>query len=81
MVQDKAYIRLKGHKTKYAFIDHGAGMHRADMNLTLVWDVMPRVGGCGSQRPCQQAWHLAAVPATGSSCSGGHVRGHGWGGL
>uniref|UniRef100_A0A7S0RAM1 Signal peptidase complex subunit 3 n=1 Tax=Chlamydomonas leiostraca TaxID=1034604 RepID=A0A7S0RAM1_9CHLO len=42
--KDKAYIRLKGHKTKYAFIDHGTGMHRADMNLTLVWDVMPRVG-------------------------------------
>jgi hypothetical protein len=42
--QEKARIKLKKHKTKYAFIDIGKNLRARDINLTLVWDVMPRVG-------------------------------------
>lgn len=43
-LQDKALIKLKGHKTKYAFIDQGKNLRGRDVNLTLVWSVMPKVG-------------------------------------
>jgi hypothetical protein len=42
--QEKARIRLKNHKTKYSFIHPSKGLLGADVNLTLVWHVMPRVG-------------------------------------
>ncbi|KAG2493769.1 hypothetical protein HYH03_007990 [Edaphochlamys debaryana] len=43
--KDKAYLRLNNHKTKYAFIDSGKYLRGREFNLTLVWCVMPRVGG------------------------------------
>ncbi|KAL6756430.1 22 kDa subunit of signal peptidase [Haematococcus lacustris] len=42
--KDKAVIKVKRHKTKYPFLDQGRGLRGADLNLTLVWNVMPRVG-------------------------------------
>ncbi len=42
--QDQAHIRLRKHKTKYAFIDHGRGLRGAQLNLTLHWSMMPYVG-------------------------------------
>ncbi len=42
--QDKAVYRLKGHKTKYSFIEPGRHLRGRELNLTLVWCVMPRVG-------------------------------------
>eukprot|EP00798_Chlamydomonas_sp_ICE-L_P026206 gene26205-11936_t len=44
LAEDKALIKLKGHKTKYAFIDQVRGLRNRQVNLTLVWHVMPRVG-------------------------------------
>ena len=35
---------MKKHKTKYAFLDIGNGLRGRDLNLTLVWDVQPKVG-------------------------------------
>ena len=43
-LQEKARIKLKKHKTKYAFIDIRKNLRDRDVNLTLVWDIMPRVG-------------------------------------
>ncbi|KAG1679285.1 hypothetical protein FOA52_009315 [Chlamydomonas sp. UWO 241] len=42
--KSKAKITLRKHKTKYAFIDHLNDLRNREFNLTLVWDVMPRVG-------------------------------------
>ena len=42
--QEKARIKLKKHKTKYALIDIGRNLRNREVNLTLVWDIMPRVG-------------------------------------
>ncbi|GAX76117.1 hypothetical protein CEUSTIGMA_g3560.t1 [Chlamydomonas eustigma] len=42
--KEKAKIKLKKHKTKYSFIGHGKDLRGRDLNLTLVWDIMPRVG-------------------------------------
>mmetsp|Transcript_20065 Transcript_20065/g.55855 ORF Transcript_20065/g.55855 Transcript_20065/m.55855 type:complete len:181 (+) Transcript_20065:216-758(+) len=42
--KEKARIRLKNHKTKYSFIHPSKGLKGAQVNLTLVWHVMPRVG-------------------------------------
>lgn len=38
--------RLKAHKTKYSFIEPGRHLRGRELNLTLVWCVMPRVGEC-----------------------------------
>lgn len=46
LVQDKAVIKLRGHKTKYAFIEQGRNLRGRDVNLTLAWSIMPRVGEC-----------------------------------
>jgi hypothetical protein len=43
-MQEKALIKLKKQKTKYAFIDIGKNLRSRAVNLTLAWDVMPRVG-------------------------------------
>lgn len=37
-------IKLRNHKTKYAFIDQKKNLRGRPLNLTLVWNVMPRVG-------------------------------------
>mmetsp|Transcript_11703 Transcript_11703/g.25107 ORF Transcript_11703/g.25107 Transcript_11703/m.25107 type:complete len:170 (+) Transcript_11703:132-641(+) len=42
--KEKAIIKLRNHKTKYAFLDDGMGLRGKQFNLTLVWNVMPRVG-------------------------------------
>lgn len=42
--KDKAVYRLKAHKTKYSFIEPGRHLRGRELNLTLVWCVMPRVG-------------------------------------
>lgn len=42
--KERAVIKLKKHKTKYAFIGHGHSLRDRAVNLTLVWDNMPRVG-------------------------------------
>ncbi|PNH04558.1 Signal peptidase complex subunit 3A, partial [Tetrabaena socialis] len=47
---DKAYIRLNAHKTKYAFIEPGRYLRNREVNLTLVWCVMPRVGAMYTQQ-------------------------------
>lgn len=43
-LQDKALIKMKGAKTKYPFIDRHNDLRNKEFNLTLVWNVMPRVG-------------------------------------
>ncbi len=40
-------IKLRNHKTKYAFIDQHRSLRGRQVNLTLVWNVMPRVGERG----------------------------------
>ncbi len=43
-LQAKGHIKLKKLKTKYAFLDIRNGLRGRDVNLTLVWDVLPKVG-------------------------------------
>lgn len=38
-------IHLHNFKTKYQFMDQYRGLRGTAMNLTFVWNVMPRVGG------------------------------------
>jgi signal peptidase complex subunit 3 len=42
--KDKAFIRLKKHKTKYGLLDIGQGMRSMKYNMTLVYQVMPKIG-------------------------------------
>ncbi|KAF8059715.1 signal peptidase complex subunit 3A [Scenedesmus sp. PABB004] len=39
-----AVLSLPSLRQKYAWLDHGAGLRGAEVNLTVAWNVMPRVG-------------------------------------
>ncbi|PNW73144.1 hypothetical protein CHLRE_14g620400v5 [Chlamydomonas reinhardtii] len=59
--KDKAVFKLSNHKTKYAFIDPGHNLRGRDVNLTLVWCVMPRVGRMYTER---HTVSVGKMPAT-----------------
>lgn len=42
--KEDARIKLRALRQKYAFLDQGAGLRGRDLNLTLSWNVMPKVG-------------------------------------
>ena len=69
--QEKARIKLKKHKTKYAFIDIGKNLRDRDINLTLVWvSPVPLV----SIQGCRAMPHLTpASPAGYNAASRGLV--------
>ena len=69
--QEKARIKLKKHKTKYAFIDIGKNLRDRDINLTLVWvSPVPLV----SIQGCRAMPHLTpASPAGYNAASWGLV--------
>ena len=58
--QEKARIKLKKHKSKYAFIDIGRNLRDKDVNLTLVWDIMPRIGAL---RMDSRSFRVGKMPA------------------
>ena len=42
--KEDARIKVRSLRQKYAFLDQGAGLRGRDLNLTLSWNVMPKVG-------------------------------------
>jgi signal peptidase complex subunit 3 len=39
-----AHIRVRNLKQEYAFIDQGHNLRSRDVNITVAWNVMPKVG-------------------------------------
>ncbi len=42
--RDDAKVSIRSLRPKYPFVDRGAGLRGADVNLTLAYNIMPRVG-------------------------------------
>eukprot|EP00775_Hariotina_reticulata_P005303 gene5303-5538_t len=42
--KDDAHIKIRSLRQKYAFIDQGNNLQGLPLNLTLTWNVMPKVG-------------------------------------
>lgn len=40
----EARLQLPALRQKYVFVDRGRGLRGRPLNLTLAWNVMPRVG-------------------------------------
>ena len=42
--KEDAHIKIRNLKQKYAFIDQGRNFRGLPVNLTVAWNVMPKVG-------------------------------------
>jgi signal peptidase complex subunit 3 len=47
--KDEAVIKAPGLKHKYALIDRGQSLRGTPLTLSLVWNVMPKVGALFQQ--------------------------------
>ena len=48
--KEDAHLVLPFVRNKYKLVDNGAGLRGNVVNLTMGWQIMPRVGCCGRER-------------------------------
>jgi signal peptidase complex subunit 3 len=57
--RSEAHIAVRNLRQKYPFIDQGKHLRGRELNLTLVWNVMPKVGYLYTQK---QSFRMDPMP-------------------